>query len=209
MVGIVTADDILDVIRQEATEDIEKMNALLPSESEYIKTRPVKLAMNRLPWLLFMMVSSILTETIIDKFSASLTIAFSACIPMLMGTGGNSGSQSSTLAIRGLALNEISPKDALKVLLKEARVSIIVGAALSVLCFGIQTLVFGRTVLEAGAISAAMLCTVILAKTIGSMLPLLAKKLKLDPALMAAPLITTLVDVCSLLILVLFASSVA
>ena len=208
MVGIVTADDILDVIRQEATEDIEKMNALLPSESEYIKTRPIKLAMNRLPWLLFMMVSSILTETIIDKFSASLTIAFSACIPMLMGTGGNSGSQSSTLAIRGLALNEITPKDALKVLFKEARVSIIVGAVLSVLCFGIQTLVFGRTLWEAGAISAAMLCTVILAKTIGAMLPLLAKKLKLDPALMAAPLITTLVDVCSLLILVLFASRV-
>ncbi|MCR4620818.1 MAG: magnesium transporter [Clostridiales bacterium] len=209
MVGIVTADDILDVIRQEATEDIEKMNALLPSESEYLKTKPVKLALNRLPWLLFMMVSSILTETIIDKFSAALTIAFSACIPMLMGTGGNSGSQSSTLAIRGLALNEISPKDALKVLLKEARVSIIVGAALSLLCFGIQTVVFGRTMLEAGAISAAMLCTVILAKTLGAMLPLLAKKLKFDPALMAAPLITTLVDVCSLLILVLFASKVA
>ncbi len=208
MVGIVTADDIMDVIQQEATEDIEKMNALLPSEDEYIRTKPLKLAGNRLPWLLFMMVSSILTETIIDKFSAELTIAFSACIPMLMGTGGNCGSQSSTLAIRGLALGEIRPKDAFKILWKEFRVSIIVGIVLAILSFFIQLLVFSRTILEAATISSAMICTVILAKSIGCTLPLLAKKLNLDPALMAAPLITTIVDVCSLLILVLFASAV-
>ncbi|MBQ4227244.1 MAG: magnesium transporter, partial [Clostridia bacterium] len=165
-------------------------------------------AKNRLPWLLFMMVSSILTETIIDKFSGELTIAFSACIPMLMGTGGNCGSQSSTLAIRGLALGEIKPADAFQVLWKEFRVSLIVSAALAILSFFIQRFVFARTVMEAGTISCAMICTVILAKSIGCTLPLLAKKLKLDPALMAAPLITTIVDVCSLLILVLFASAI-
>ena len=208
MVGIVTADDVMDVIQDEATEDIEKMNALLPSEDEYMKTNPFTLAKNRLPWLLFMLVSSILTETIIQKFEAQLSIAFAACIPMLMGTGGNCGSQSSTLAIRGLALGELTPKDALKVLWKEFRVSLIVSVALAVLSFGIQALVFGRTLLEAGTIAAAMICTVVLSKSIGCTLPLLAKRLKLDPAIMAAPLITTIVDVCSLLILVLFASAV-
>jgi len=208
MVGIVTADDIMDVMQDEATEDIEKMNALLPSEDEYMKTGPFSLAKNRLPWLLFMMVSSILTETIIEKFEAHLSIAFAACIPMLMGTGGNCGSQSSTLAIRGLALGELEPKDALKVLWKEFRVSLIVSVVLACLSFCIQKFVFGREILEAATISCAMICTVILSKSIGCTLPLLAKKLKLDPALMAAPLITTIVDVCSLLILVLFASAI-
>ena len=208
MVGIVTADDIMDVLQEEATEDIEKMNALLPSEDEYIKTGPFTLAKNRLPWLLFMMLSSILTETIIENFEAHLSIAFAACIPMLMGTGGNCGSQSSTLAIRGLALGEITPGDALRILWKEFRVSIIVSFVLALLSFGIQTIVFSRTVIEAAVISCAMICTVILSKSIGCTLPLLAKKLKLDPALMAAPLITTIVDVCSLLILVVFAAMV-
>ena len=206
MVGIVTADDIMDVLQDEATEDIEKMYALLPSEDEYIKTGPFTLAKNRLPWLLFMMLSSILTETIIENFEAHLSIAFAACIPMLMGTGGNCGSQSSTLAIRGLALGEISPSDALRILWKEFRVSIIVSFVLAVLSFGIQKIVFAREVVEAAIISCAMICTVILSKSIGCTLPLLAKKLKLDPALMAAPLITTIVDVCSLLILVAFAA---
>ncbi|MBR4235034.1 MAG: magnesium transporter [Clostridia bacterium] len=208
MVGIVTADDIMDVIQKEATEDIEKMNALLPSEDEYIKTAPVKLARNRLPWLLFMMFSSILTETIIQGYESQLSIAFAACIPMLMGTGGNCGSQSSTLAIRGLALGEISPRDALRVLWKEFRVSAIVSVVLAILSFGIQLFVFSRTVPEAITISCAMLCTVVLSKCIGCILPLLANKLRLDPAIMAAPLITTIVDVCSLLILVGFAGFV-
>ena len=208
MVGIVTADDIMDVLQEEATEDIEKMNALLPSEDEYIKTGPFTLAKNRLPWLLFMMISSILTETIIENFEAHLSIAFAACIPMLMGTGGNCGSQSSTLAIRGLALGEISPSDALRILWKEFRVSLIVSFVLALLSFGIQKFVFSREVVEAAIISCAMICTVILSKSIGCTLPLLAKKLKLDPALMAAPLITTIVDVCSLLILVAFAAMI-
>ncbi len=204
MVGIVTADDIMDVIEEEATEDIEKMNALLPSEDEYLKTKPVKLAGNRLPWLMFMMISSIFTELIISHFSGSLAGAFTACIPMLMGTGGNSGSQSSTLVIRGLALGEISPGDALKVLWKEFRVSLIVSVLLAVVTFLIQYFIFDAG-MDALAISLAMIGTVTLAKCIGCTLPLLAKKLKLDPALMAAPLITTIVDVCSLLILVLCA----
>ena len=213
MVGIVTADDIMDVIEQEATEDIEKMNALLPSEDEYLKTKPIKLARNRLPWLLFMMVSSIFTELIITNFEGILkgtSAAFVACIPMLMGTGGNSGSQSSTLIIRGLALGELTPKDALKVLWKEFRVSLIVSLALGIVTFLIQYFVFAgeNTVWSALAISGAMVGTVVLAKCIGCTLPLLAKKLKLDPALMAAPIITTIVDVCSLLILVAFASAV-
>ena len=206
LVGIVTADDIIDVIQEEATEDIEKMNALLPSEDEYLKTSTLKLVKNRLPWLLFMLLSSIFTETIIDSFSARLSIAFTACIPMLMGTGGNCGSQSSTLAIRGLAVGEIAPIDALKILWKEFRVSLMVSAALSCVSFCIQKFVFARTLAESLTIAAAMIGTVVLAKSIGCLLPLLAKQLKLDPALMAAPLITTIVDVCSLLILVLFAT---
>ena len=208
MVGIVTADDIMDVLQDEATEDIEKMNALLPSEDAYIKTGPFTLAKNRLPWLLFMMLSSILTETIIEGFESRLSIAFAACIPMLMGTGGNCGSQSSTLAIRGLALGEIAPRDALRILWKEFRVSLIVSMVLACLSFSIQKFVFAREISEAVVISFAMICTVILSKSIGCTLPLLAKKLKLDPAIMAAPLITTIVDVCSLLILVMFAALV-
>ena len=209
MVGIVTADDIMDVIEQEATEDIEKMNALLPSEDEYLKTKPVALAKNRLPWLLFMMISSIFTELIITRFEGSLSGVFAACIPMLMGTGGNSGSQTSTLIIRGLALGELRPADALKTLWKEFRVSLIVGASLALITFGIQFFIFHALWTEALAISSAMLGTVVLAKCIGCLLPLFAKKLKLDPAIMAAPLITTIVDVCSLLILVLVAGLAA
>ena len=208
MVGIVTADDIMDVLQDEATEDIEKMGALLPSEDEYMKTGVFQLAKNRLPWLMFMMVSSILTGTIIEHFEGALSsmgdavsIALTACIPMLMGTGGNCGSQSSTLAIRGLALGEISPKDAFNVLWKEFRVALMVSVVLSVMTLLIQLFIFGRTLLVASTIASSMICTVILSKSIGCTLPLLAKKLGFDPALMAAPLITTIVDVCSLLIL--------
>ena len=209
MVGIVTADDIMDVIEQEATEDIEKMNALIHSEDEYLKTKPFKLARNRLPWLIFLMISGIFTELIITKFEGRLSGVFAACIPMLMGTGGNSGSQSSTLIIRGLALGELSPSDALKALWKEFRVSLVVGLCLAVITFGIQFFIFSALWYEALAISGAMIATVVIAKCIGCLLPLLAKKLKLDPALMAAPLITTIVDVCSLMVLVAFAGLLA
>lgn len=213
LVGIITADDIMDVLEEEATEDIEKMGALLPSEDEYMKTGIFKLAGNRLPWLLFMMISGIFTGLIIEFFEGTLTsiagvgVALTACIPMLMGTGGNCGSQSSTLAIRGLALGEIQPTDVGRVLFKEARVASIVSLALAILSFFIQFVIFSRPLSVSITVALAMAFTVILSKSIGCTLPLLAKKLKLDPALMAAPLITTIVDACSLMILFGLAST--
>ncbi len=214
MVGIVTSDDIIDVIEEEATEDIEKMNALLPSEDEYMKTSVWMLAKNRIPWLMFMMVSGIFTGLIILHFENVLTriqdvgLALTACIPMLMGTGGNCGSQASTLAIRGLAVGEIEPSDAPKILWKEFRVAALVSIVLAIINFLIQTLVFSRSVLVALTVSLSMIATVLLSKSIGCTLPMLAKKLKLDPALMAAPLITTIVDACSLMILFAFSSAI-
>ena len=214
MVGIITADDIMDVIQDEATEDIEKMAALLPSENEYMKTNVFTLAKNRLPWLLFLMVSGIFTGLIIQHFEDTLTsmaeigVMLTACIPMLMGTGGNCGSQSSTLVIRGLAVGEISPADTLKILWKECRVSILVSLVLSTMAMAMQLFLFRRPFSVALTVSLAMIGTVVISKSIGCTLPMLAKKLKLDPALMAAPLITTLVDTCSLLILFLLATAI-
>ena len=214
LVGIITADDIMDVLEEEATEDIEKMNALLPSKNEYMKTGILKLVANRLPWLLFMMVSGIFTGLIIEHFEGTLTtladvgVALTACIPMLMDTGGNCGSQASTLAIRGLAVGDIEPADAPRILWREIRVAGIVSVVLAIMNFLIQIFVFRRATLVALTVSMSMVCTVLLSKSIGCTLPLLAKKLKLDPALMAAPLITTIVDACSLMILFMFASAV-
>ena len=214
MVGIITADDIMDVIQDEATEDIEKMAALLPSENEYMKTNVFTLAKNRLPWLLFLMVSGIFTGLIIQHFEDTLTsmaeigVMLTACIPMLMGTGGNCGSQSSTLVIRGLAVGEISPADTLKILWKECRVSILVSIVLSTMAMAMQLFLFRRPFSVALTVSLAMIGTVVISKSIGCTLPMLAKKLKLDPALMAAPLITTIVDTCSLLILFLLATAI-
>ncbi len=214
MVGIITADDIMDVIQDEATEDIEKMAALLPSENEYMKTNVFTLAKNRLPWLLFLMVSGIFTGLIIQHFEDTLTsmagigVMLTACIPMLMGTGGNCGSQSSTLVIRGLAVGEISPADTLKILWKECRVSIIVSVVLAAMTMAMQLFLFRRPFSVAITVSLAMIGTVVISKSIGCTLPMLAKKLKLDPALMAAPLITTIVDTCSLLILFLLATAI-
>ncbi len=214
MVGIITADDIMDVIQDEATEDIEKMAALLPSEDEYMKTNVVTLAKNRLPWLLFLMVSGIFTGLIIQHFEDTLKnlkeigVMLTACIPMLMGTGGNCGSQSSTLVIRGLAVGEISPVDTLKILWKECCVSIIVSVVLGIMTLVMQLFLFQRPFDVSLTVSLAMIGTVIISKAIGCVLPMLAKKLKLDPALMAAPLITTIVDTCSLLILFLLATAI-
>ena len=214
MVGIITADDIMDVIQDEATEDIEKMAALLPSENEYMKTNVFTLAKNRLPWLLFLMISGIFTGLIIQHFEDTLTnmaeigVMLTACIPMLMGTGGNCGSQSSTLVIRGLAVGEISPADTLKILWKECRVSILVSVVLAAMAMVMQLFLFRRPFSVALTVSLAMIGTVVISKSIGCTLPMLAKKLKLDPALMAAPLITTIVDTCSLLILFLLATAI-
>ena len=213
MIGIITIDDIVDVIEEENTEDFEKMAAMLPSEDEYLKTGVLTLAKNRMPWLLFLMISAIFTGMIITHYEVALkTSAFgvvlTACIPMLMGAGGNCGSQASTLTIRGLALGEVELKDIFKLLWKEVRVGLIVGAVLSLVTFALYTFWLGdgdatiaQRIPTALTIAVAVYITVIVAKAIGCTLPLLAKAVHLDPALMASPLITTIVDICSLLVL--------
>ena len=214
LVGIITVDDIVDVIEEENTEDFEKMAAMLPSDDEYLKTSVFKLAKNRLPWLLILMISATFTGMIITHFetvlssAAGIGVALTACIPMLMDTGGNCGAQASTLAIRGLALGEIELKDIGKVLWKEVRVALILGVILALVNF-LRIWFFtpyDRTV--AFIVSLAMFFTIIIAKSIGCTLPLLAKAIHLDPALMASPIITTLVDAASLTVLFTFASTI-
>ena len=207
LVGIITVDDIVDVIEEENTEDFEKMAAMLPSDDEYLKTSVVTLAKNRLPWLLILMISATFTGMIITHFenvlssAASIGVALVSCIPMLMDTGGNCGSQASTLAIRGLALGEIEPRDIWKVLWKEIRVALMLGFVLALVNF---LRIWFLTPYDRGVafvVSIAMFFTIIIAKGIGATLPLLAKSIHLDPALMASPIITTLVDAASLTIL--------
>ncbi len=206
LVGIITADDVMDVIEEENTEDFEVMAALTPSDDEYIKTPVVKLAANRIPWLLLMAVVAIFTGMIISSFedvltkSGSIGIVLVACIPMLMDTGGNCGSQSSTLIIRGLSLGEIELKDFFKALWKEFRVALVVGAVLFVFTFFRVRLVNTDNWGVALVVALALFCTIILAKCLGCCMPMLAKKLKMDPALMASPMITTIVDMSSLAI---------
>ena len=207
LVGIITIDDIVDIIDEEATEDFEKMALLHPSEDEYLKTNVFVLAKNRIVWLLVLMVSATFTGQIIEGFEAKLaTIAgLTACIPMLMDTGGNAGNQVSTLIIRGLALGEIQIKDYFRVLWKEIRVSVMVGVTLSVAnalrMFLLRFIIGGDT--SNGVILVvclAIVAAVMVAKIIGCTLPIIAKLLHLDPALMAGPMITTMVDAISLLI---------
>ena len=214
LVGIITVDDIVDVIEEENTEDFEKMAAMLPSDDEYLKTSVFKLAKNRLPWLLILMISATFTGMIITHFetvlssAAGIGVALTACIPMLMDTGGNCGAQASTLAIRGLALGEIELRDIGKVLWKEVRVALILGVILALVNF-LRIWFFtpyDKTV--AFVVSLAMFFTIIIAKSIGCTLPLLAKAIHLDPALMASPIITTLVDAASLTVLFTFASTI-
>ena len=206
LVGIITADDIMDVIEEETTEDFEKMAALTPSDDEYLKTPVYKLALNRIPWLLLMAVIAIFTGMIIthyeDVLSKDLTVGIilTACIPMLMDTGGNCGAQSSTLIIRGLSLGQITLKDFFKALWKEFRVALIVGAVLFVFTLCRVRFVNGAAWNVAVVVAGALFCTIILAKALGCAMPMLAKKLKLDPALMASPMITTVVDMSSLFI---------
>ncbi len=214
LVGIITIDDIVDIIDEEATEDFEKMALLRPSEDEYLKTNVFILAKNRIVWLLVLMVSATFTGQIIEGFEAKLaTIAgLTACIPMLMDTGGNSGNQVSTLIIRGLALGEIQIKDYFKVLWKEIRVSVMVGVVLAIANAGRMLLL--RLVTGGGTannvifvVCLSILAAVMVAKIIGCTLPMIAKLLKLDPALMAGPMITTIVDAVSLLIYFGFANA--
>lgn len=202
LVGIVTIDDIIDIIDQENTEDFEKMAAMQPSEEEYLKTNAFVLAKNRLTWLIILMISATFTGNIIRNFDAVLqsVVILTAFIPMLMDTGGNAGSQSSTLIIRGLALGEINLKDVFKVLWKEFQVSFLVGIVLSALNF-VRIYYFEKIDLFVSlTVCITLLFTVVLAKIVGGMLPILAKKIKVDPALMAGPLITTIVDAVTLIV---------
>lgn len=201
MVGIVTFDDAMDVMVEEATEDITKMAAMSPSEQSYFETSVFSHAKHRIAWLLVLMFSATLTGTIITKYEDAfaaipLLVSF---IPMLMDTGGNCGSQSSTLIIRGIALNEIQFRDIFRVMFKEFRVSIIVGVVLA-LANGVRILIMYHDVSLALVIGLSLSVTIVISKLIGCMLPLLAKKVNLDPAIMAAPLITTMVDTCSILV---------
>ena len=201
MVGIVTFDDAMDVMVDEATEDITKMAAINPSEKTYFETSVLQHAKNRIPWLLILMFTSIITGTIITKYENAfaaipLLVSF---IPMLMDTGGNCGSQSATLIIRGIALDEIRFKDLFKVMFKEFRISLIVGAFLAV-ANGVRIFIQYHNPGLALVIAFSLIGTVIMAKLVGCVLPLLAKKVNLDPAIMASPHITTLVDTFSILI---------
>ena len=201
MVGIVTFDDAMDVMVDEATEDITKMAAINPSEKTYFETSVLQHAKNRIPWLLILMFTSIITGTIITRYENAfaaipLLVSF---IPMLMDTGGNCGSQSATPIIRGIALDEIRFTDLFKVMFKEFRISLIVGAFLAV-ANGVRIFIQYHNPGLAVVIACSLMGTVIMAKLVGCILPLLAKKVNLDPAIMASPLITTLVDTFSILI---------
>lgn len=201
MVGIVTVDDAMDVMVDEATEDITKMAAMSPGEKDYFEMSVFEHARHRIVWLLILMFSATITGTIITRYEdafAAVPILVSF-IPMLMDTGGNCGSQSATLIIRGIALDQIRFKDIFRVIFKEFRVSLIVSVVLA-LANGLRILIMYKDAALALVIALSLIGTVIISKLIGCILPLLAKKVRLDPAIMASPLITTLVDTCSILI---------
>ncbi|MCC5911173.1 MAG: magnesium transporter [Clostridiaceae bacterium] len=202
LVGIITIDDIIDVIDQETTEDFQKMAAMEPSEEEYLYSGTFALARRRIPWLLLLMVSATFTEGIIGRFEDILQAVaiLAASIPMLMDTAGNAGSQSSTLIIRGMALGEIELEDYLKVFWSELRVSFVVGAALGLLNF-LRMMIFVRAEIGfAITVSVTLVLTIMMAKVVGGTLPIAAKKMKLDPAIMAGPMITTIVDALALIV---------
>ena len=208
LVGIITIDDIVDVIQDENTEDIKKMAAIIPSDEDYMKTSVWSLVAHRLPWLMLLFTGQIIThfEKVLES-AAGLGVALVASIPMLMDTGGNCGSQASTLAIRGLALGEIELRDWPHVLVKEIGVAVVSGAALALVNF-LRIIIFTSTsMMIAAVVSVTLFCTVIIAMIVGCLLPIGAKKLGFDPAVMASPMITTIVDACSLMIYFLIATS--
>ena len=202
LVGIVTVDDVVDVMEQEATEDFEKMAAMLPSEKPYLKTGVFQLAKNRIAWLLILMISSMITGGILAKYEAAFAVIplLVTFIPMLTDTGGNAGSQSSTMIIRGMAVGEIEPGDLFKVLWKELRVGIIVGAILGFVNYVRLVILYPGKEMLCLTVVLSLMVTVVIAKTIGCVLPIAAKVFHMDPAIMAAPLITTIVDAVSLII---------
>ena len=217
MVGIITVDDVMDVMEDETTEDMQIMAGMMPSDKVYLRSKPVELFKSRIPWLLILMISSTFTSLIIDKFEAALAaqVVLTAFIPMLMGTGGNSGSQSSVTVIRAISLGEVEWGDLPAIIWKEGRTAILCGLALAGACFIKLMLLDGLLLGNDGVnakvalvVSLAMLFTVILAKSIGCILPMVAKKLNFDPAVMASPFITTIVDALSLLVYFGIASAI-
>lgn len=200
MVGIVTVDDAMDVMQEETTEDISIMAGVAPNEDSYFETTVLEHVKSRLPWLLFLMLSATITQMIMNSYESALAVMpqLAGFIPMLTGTGGNCGSQSSTLVIRGLAVEEIEFADLPKVIWKEVRVAICISLVLAVVN-GIRILIMGQgDVMVALTIGLTMACTVVIAKVVGCTLPLCAKKVGLDPAIMATPLISTLVDISTI-----------
>ena len=203
LVGIITVDDIVDVIDEETTEDMEKMAALLPSDEEYLKTPVTKLARNRIVWLCVLMISGTLSSAIISGYDAILSqaVQLAAFIPVLTGTGGNAGSQTSATIIRGMSLGDIRPRDILRVMGKEIQVGMICGVLLAALNFIKQTIFSPSTdIMVDLTVSVSMGFVVVVAKAMGCVLPIGAKVCKLDPAIMAGPLITTVVDAVALVI---------
>ena len=217
MVGIVTFDDAMDVMEEEATEDMEIMAAMTPSEKSYLKSTPFDLYKHRIPWLMLLMVSATFTGMIISSFESALALlpALTAFIPMLMDTGGNCGSQSSVTVIRALSLDELELSDVFTVLWKEVRTAVLCGISLAAVCF-LKVLLVDRLLMHNESISLSVdlvIClalgvTVVMAKMVGCTLPLLAKRLGFDPAVMASPFITTIVDALSLLVYFLFAKTI-
>jgi len=202
LVGIITIDDIVNVIVEENTEDIEKMAAIMPSDDPYFKTSIFQHAKNRFLWMLILMLSATITGIIISTFEEGLMVLpiLVSFIPMLMNTGGIAGSQASTLIVRGMAVGEVGLKDIMLVLWKELRVAMLCGLALGTVNF-IRVFIFNRdNVLLCLTITLSLFCTILMAKTIGGILPIIAKRLKIDPAIMSAPLLTTIVDAVSLII---------
>ncbi|WP_028992021.1 magnesium transporter [Thermoanaerobacter thermocopriae] len=202
LVGIITIDDVMDVLEAENTEDIQRMGGISPTEESYISQSPFTMAKNRLFWLMALMISATFTGRIIQKFEDFLhdVVILAAFIPMLMDTGGNAGSQSSTMVIRGLALDEIKTRDVFRVVAKEFMVSIIVGLSLAGLNFLRLVVIEQVSTTIALVVSLTLVVTVIMAKIVGGLLPLLAKMAKIDPAIMASPLITTIVDAMALVV---------
>lgn len=217
LVGIVTFDDAMDILEEETTEDIEKMAAITPSDKPYLRTGVVQIFSKRIPWLLVLMVSATFTGMIISSFEESLAkfAVLTAFIPMLMDTGGNSGSQASVTIIRGLSLHEIEMRDIGRILWKESRVGLLTGATLAVVNFGkimlVDRMLLGNTSITmavAAVVCVTLVATVFLAKLVGCSLPILAKRLGFDPAVMASPFITTIVDALSLFIYLQVATAV-
>ena len=217
LVGIITVDDVMDVMEQEATEDFEKMAAMLPSEKPYLKTGVFQLARNRIPWLMILMLSATFTGLIMTHFENALVACtiLTSFTPMLSGTGGNSGTQASTAVIRALSLGEVRFRDTFRVIWKEARVALLCGLMLAGANF-IKMMLVDRwmmhnpavTVAVAAVVCATLVCTVLCAKVVGCSLPILAEKLGLDPAVMASPFISTVVDAISLLVYFQIATAV-